>query len=149
MRALCVARHAYLAEHLASVFRTLGADARAVVGLDTAAVLAPAWRPDALICDYELLVGAALGPWAVDPVLGTLPLVAVSLTRRPGELSPLDENEIGGVIYLPTLEPVAARRVLSALVALRARGVPAPPTSPVARPGLDLRIDGPRAIEAR
>jgi hypothetical protein len=41
--------------------------------------------PDVVICDYDLLVAAPLADWERDPILCEVPIIAVSLTRRPEE----------------------------------------------------------------
>ena len=141
MRLLCVGRHAYLAEHIASRFRAHGAEAYPVVGLEPAARQACADAPDVVLCEYDLLATNPLGAWERDPVLSRVPVVAVSLTRRPHEACAFDVNGIAGFLYLPTLDHEAALGMLSALAA-RATGGAAPacagtyslPLRPAARP---------------
>lgn len=116
MRLLCVGRHQYLADHVASLFRDAGADTRAVVGLDRAAELARADAPDIVLCEYDLLATNPLGAWECDPTLGRTPVVAVSLTRRPHEACAFDVNGIAGFLYLPTLDRTAALRTLASLM---------------------------------
>lgn len=124
MRVLCIGRHSFLSEHLSSYFRDLGADTTAAVGLEEALRLAPAYRPDAVICDYDLLATLQLDAWERDPLLSRVPVIAVSLTRRPTEVHLLDVNGIAGFLYLPRLEPVDAQRVLGAAMARRALPTP-------------------------
>jgi len=131
MRVLCVGRHALLADHVASVFRALGAETQPAVGLVEAAVVAARTLPDVVLCDYDLLATNPLDPWERDPVLSGIPVVAVSLTRRPEEACAFDVNGIAGFLYLPTLEPEGALRVLRAM----------------ARPGME-RGDHPAGVEA-
>lgn len=145
MRLLCVGRHAYLAEHIASLFRARGAEACPVVGLEVAARQACADAPDVVLCEYDLLATNPLGAWERDPALSRIPVVAVSLTRRPHEACAFDVNGIAGFLYLPTLDHDAALRTLGALAARGAGGVaPASagayslPVRPSARPATAL-----------
>jgi hypothetical protein len=141
LRALCVARHAFLAEHFARFFATLGIETRGAVGLEHALTESRGFAPDVVICEYELLATLSLDAWEQDELLSRLPLIAVSLTRRPHEAHVLDVNSIGGFLYLPLLDGSAALRVISAAAAAsRSRYVPAPPmTSPNALPDASLK----------
>lgn len=125
--ALCVARHALLAEHLARVFAEVGVDTTGVVGAQGAVAHSRMRRPDVIVCEYELLATVPLEAWEADDVLRETPFVAVSLTRRSGEAYPLDMNGIAGFLYLPTLQPNDAHRILHAAAArpssLRPSGV--------------------------
>ena len=112
MQALCVARHPYLAEHIARFFGRLGFATRWTVGVDQALVTAAADPPSLVLCEYDLLTTQPLDAWERHPTLATVPLVAVSLTRRPTEVNLLDVNGIEGFLYLPTLRPEDAARVL-------------------------------------
>lgn len=71
--------------------------------------------PDVVICDYDILATLPLDAWENDDLLGRTPVIAVSLTRRPDEVNLLDVNSIGGFLYLPSLAPGAALKILSAL----------------------------------
>jgi hypothetical protein len=115
MRVLCVARHGVLSDHLASVFRTFGAETRSAVGLAAALAAVPSFVPEAVICDYDLLATVSLTEWERDPVLSRVPIVAVSLTRRPDEVHVLDVNNVAGFVYLPSLERDDGERLLVAL----------------------------------
>jgi len=115
MRVLCVARHPFLSEHLGRFFERLGVDTMPCVGLRDALDLAPKYDVDAVICDYDLLATASLDAWATDPSLALRPVIAVSLTRHPGEAHLADADCIAGFLYLPTLEPDDAQRVLAAV----------------------------------
>jgi hypothetical protein len=56
-----------------------------------------------------------------------MPVIAVSLTRRPHEAHLLDVNGIAGFLYLPLLDRDAAMRIISAAAAVsRNRYVPSP-----------------------
>ena len=114
MRVLCVGRHPYLSEHLGRFFENLGLDCTTCVGMAEAMALVPSQDPDAVICDYDLLATISLAKWENDPALAAVPVVAVSLTRHPGDAHLMDVNGISGFLYLPTLEPKDAQRVLAA-----------------------------------
>ena len=124
MRALCVARHRFLSEHLGVWFGAVGIDCSLAVGLDGAVAAAAVQPPDVVICEYDLLATGSLEEWERDRVLSHTPVVAVSLTRRPTEMHLLDVNGIAGFLYLPALAPDDARRVLAA-----ARRPVAPPST--------------------
>ena len=126
MRVLCVARHPYLSEHLGRFFERLGVDTMPCVGLRDAAHLAPKYDVDAVICDYDLLAAASLAAWSTDPSLARRPVIAVSLTRHPGEAYLADADCIAGFLYLPTLEVDDAQRMLAAV--RHRRGVNRPPS---------------------
>jgi len=114
LHALCVARHQLLAEHFARFFSDVGVDTTPVVGLEGAIAAARTAKPDVVVCEYDLLATLAIQEWERDPVLGSTPAVAVSLTRRANEMHPLDVNGIAGFLYLPTLYPADAHRILHA-----------------------------------
>lgn len=124
-RALCVGRHRYLSEHLGAFFRELGLVTDCVVGLDEARRAALRQRPDIVLCDYDLLATAPLDGLERDEHLSRVPVIAVSLTRRPDEVHLLDVNGIAGFLYLPTLDQETARRALG----LGGRPVPVLPMS--------------------
>lgn len=114
LRALCVARHKYLAEHFCRFFSGLGLETQAVVGVHEALESSHASKPDVVLCDYELLSTIPIEAWEQDTLLSRTAVIGVSLTRRPHEMHLLDVNGIAGFLYLPTLDHVAARRILSA-----------------------------------
>ena len=117
MRALCVGRHEILSDHLRRFFGRFDLETSCAVGIEGAAVAARAARPDVVICDYDLLATMSLDSWERDEHLSRTPVVAVSMTRRPDELHPLDVNGIGGFLYLPRLgraEALAALRTVTA-----------------------------------
>jgi hypothetical protein len=122
MRLLCVARHGVLSDHLASLFRSFGADTCPAVGLAEALDAARSFGPQAVVCDYELLATVSLAEWERDPQLARVPIVAVSLTRRPDELHALDVNNVAGFVYLPALEHADGVRLLAALGGCGVRG---------------------------
>ena len=136
MRVLCVGRHPYLSAHLCRFFDALGVDAYAVVGLDDASEAAAEHQPDCVVCDYDLLATIPLDGWERDPLLSRLPVIAVSLTRRPEEVHLLDVNGIAGFLYLPTLEREQVLQVLGAAGSWRRAAVSAPASLPWPPPRL-------------
>lgn len=114
LRALCIARHCFLSEHIARFFSGMGIDTTEAVGLESALALAGKAPPDVVICDYDLLATISLEKWERDAMLSNVPVIAVSLTRRAQELQLLDINGIAGFLYLPTLEIASALRILRA-----------------------------------
>ena len=134
--ALCVGRHRFLSDHLGLYFSNIGLHTRCVVGLDDALAAVRASTPDVVICDYDLLATIALDAWEHEAAFARVPVIAVSLTRRPEEMHLLDVNGIGGFLYLPTLDAQAALRVLEmtrrAAVYTPARGFPRTASSPSA-----------------
>jgi DNA-binding NarL/FixJ family response regulator len=113
VRAVCVSRHRFLSDHLGLFFRDIGLETFAAVGLDEAADAARRHDVDLVLCDYDLLATRRLDEWERDAILARMPVIAVSLTRRPDEVHLLDVNGIAGFLYLPTLSPEMAFRVLS------------------------------------
>jgi hypothetical protein len=124
MRLLCVGRHAYLSEHLCRYFRELGADCAAAVGANDAHAMAESFEPHVVVCDCDLITPSLLDEWSVEPSLSDVPLVAVSLTRRPEELPPVDLLGVAGVLYLPALSAAQVKALLAG--AHRRRGVMPP-----------------------
>src|SRR5215212_3722709 len=124
MRVLCIGRHQFLSEHLCRYFEKLGLETTACVGIREAADVLPKTGADAVICDYDLLTTLAQSQWDENPVLANVPVLAVSLTRHPGEAHLLDVNGIAGFLYLPTLAPEEAVRLLAAIRPKRDRVIP-------------------------
>jgi chemotaxis response regulator CheB len=127
MRVLCVGRHAFLSEHLCLVCREAGAECEPAVGGAEALRKAAEFGPHVVVSDCDLVTPALLDSWTSEPALADVPVLAVSLTRRPGDdASPADLCGAAAVIYLPSLE----REQLSALLRSlhRPRGVAVPPT---------------------
>jgi CheY-like chemotaxis protein len=114
LRALCIARHSFLSEHIARYFSGMGIDTTEAVGLESGLESAGKAPPDVVICDYDLLATISLEKWERDAMLSNIPVIAVSLTRRAQELQLLDINGIAGFLYLPTLETATALRILRA-----------------------------------
>ena len=110
--ALCVGRHRYLSDHLGLYFSRIGLLTHCVVGLDEAFEAVGSLAPDVILCDYDLLATIAPERWEHGGAFSRVPVMAVSLTRRPEEMHLLDVSGIGGFFYLPTLDPQAALRLL-------------------------------------
>lgn len=119
LHALCVGRHRFLSDHLGVFFGHYGLSTTCVVGLDEAIAAAEQCSPALVICDYDLLATIPLDAWERHATLSRLPVVAVSMTRRPDEMHPLDVNGIAGFVYLPALRPESAQRIFGALTASR------------------------------
>ncbi len=105
---------------MARFFTELGLETSCAVGLDDAVHLARDFKPQVVVCDYDLLATLSLEAWECDELLSRTPVIAVSLTRRPTEVHLLDVNGIAGFLYLPTLEPAVAYRILNAAAARNA-----------------------------
>ena len=127
LRALCVGRHPFLAEHFARFFANLGIETSQATGLDEALTVSRASSPQVVICEYEILATLSLDGWERDELLSRMPVIAVSLSRRPQEAHVLDVNGIGGFLYLPALNRDAALKIISAAAAgTRAQYIPGP-----------------------
>lgn len=111
---VCVARHEYIASHIARFFESAEVRTVGAVGVGGAVEATRSSAPDVVVCEYELLATHPLDQWECDEVLRNAPVVGVSLTRRSDELVPLDCNGIAGFLYLPTLTPPDAQRLLRA-----------------------------------
>ena len=126
LRALCIARHCFLSEHIARYFAGMGVVTTDAVGLDAAVEAARETSPDVVICDYDLLATIPLEKWERDELLSNTPVIAVSLTRHSQELHLLDVNGIAGFLYLPTLETGPALKILHAAAARSKYTLPKP-----------------------
>ena len=124
MRMLCVGRHEFLSEHFCRYFRDLGAQCEPAVGTADALVVAGSFEPHVVIADCELLSPAVLDTWSRQGPLCEVPVVAVSLTRRPEEAASAEMCGLAGVLYLPTLDRAGALALLDG--ARRPRGVDVP-----------------------
>jgi DNA-binding NarL/FixJ family response regulator len=120
---VCVARHEYIAAHIARFFESAEVCTVGVVGVRGAVDSTRSCAPDVVVCEYELLATHPLDAWECDEVLRYTPIVAVSLTRRSNEQVPLDCNGIAGFLYLPMLSRADAHDLLRA-AALRPRYTP-------------------------
>lgn len=130
LRALCIARHCILSEHIARYFAEMGVVTTNAVGLESVVQGTAAWTPDVVICDYDVLATVPLEQWEQDRLLSQTPVVAVSLTRHAEELHLLDVNGIAGFLYLPTLDQSAALRILYAAAARPKYSLPSPTMGP-------------------
>ena len=124
MRLLCVGRHEYLSEHLCRLFGALDVQCEFATGVLAAPMAAAHFEPDVVVADGDLLSPGVLEAWSRDEALQEVPVLAVSLTRRPEEYTPVELSGIAGVIYLPNLKACDALSLLRA--ASRPRGVVAP-----------------------
>ena len=113
MHALCVGRHSFLAAHISAFFRSAGLVAEPVVGLDAALVEARRRAPGIVVCDYDLLTQGWLAAWNGDPRMEGIPLIAVSLTRRPEEVNLADVRGVAEFLYLPTLDNARLQDVMA------------------------------------
>jgi chemotaxis response regulator CheB len=126
MRVLCVGRHAFLSEHFCRYFSEAGAECEPAVGAAEALRKAVAFEPHVVVSDADLITPALLDSWTAEPALANVPVLAVSLTRRPDEASPAEVSGLAAVIYLPGLGTEQAAALLSSLHL--PRGVAAPAT---------------------
>ena len=101
MRVLCVARHPILSEHLCRFFERFEVAAAPCVGIRSARGMITAYDPDIMICDYDLLTPSELEGWRADASTKTVPIVAVSMTKRPGEVRLAAATGVVGFLYLP------------------------------------------------
>ncbi|MEO5817386.1 MAG: hypothetical protein ABIT20_19110, partial [Gemmatimonadaceae bacterium] len=101
MRLLCIGRHEFLSEHLCRFFSELGTDCEPVVGIANAVAVAATFEPHLVIAESDLINPVVLDAWSHESVLAGVPVLAVSLTRRPEESIPADLCGLAGVIYLP------------------------------------------------
>jgi len=124
MRLLCVGRHQYLSEHLCRLFGTLDVQCESATGVSAAPLAAAHFEPHLVVADADLLNPSVLEEWSRDDALQEVPVLAVSLTRRPEEYTSAELSGIAGVIYLPNLKAGEAVALLQG--ACRPRGVDAP-----------------------
>jgi DNA-binding response OmpR family regulator len=124
MRVLCVGRHAFLSEHLCRYFQDAGAECEPAVGAADALRMASSFEPHAVVIDCDLITPALLDSWTAESALANVPVLAVSLTRRPADSAPVELCGPAAVIYLPGLSREQAASVLASVY--RPRGVSAP-----------------------
>ena len=125
MRLLCVGRHEILSEHLCRYFGDLGAQCEAAVGAAHAMTVAESFEPHLVVAEFDLLTPAMQEAWSKAEGLREVPVLAVSLTRKPEECLPVDLCGLAGVFFLPSLERSDALALLD--LARRPRGVEIPP----------------------
>jgi chemotaxis response regulator CheB len=124
MRVLCVGRHAFLSEHLCRYFQDAGAECEPAVGAVEALRMASSFEPHVVVSDCDLITPALLDSWTKEPALANVPVLAVSLTRRPAESTPDESCGLTAVVYLPGLNREQAAALLTSVC--RPRGVSAP-----------------------
>ena len=124
MRLLCIGRHQYLSEHLCRLFGTLDVQCEIATGVSSAPMAAAHFEPHLVVADGDLLNASVLDAWSRDDALQEVPVLAVSLTRRPEEYTSAELSGVAGVIYLPKLKAGEATALLQG--ACRPRGVGAP-----------------------
>lgn len=112
MRAVCISRHVFLGEHICSIMRSAGIECESVIGLHEGMEVSRAARPDVVICDYDLLATAPHHEWQRASGRVDLPIVAVSLTRRPEEAHLVDGRIIAGFLYLPAVDSADVERMV-------------------------------------
>jgi DNA-binding NarL/FixJ family response regulator len=143
MRLLCIGRHPYISAHYRRFFESLGLEVVSTEDIPAALGLLPTVAPDVALVDYELLATRPMGEWLEDAVAREVPLVAVSLTRRPEEML-LDRTLLVGGLYLPAVSPATALAVLRQ--AASRGGVVLPPDA--ALPGRGARVVSPMPASA-
>jgi hypothetical protein len=123
MNAICIGRHRILSEHFCSFFEAAGLECTPVVGLQDGIAEVRAASPDVVICDYDLLQPDLLHDWGRDGRLAELPIIAVSLTRRPEEARLVGHGPVISFLYLPAAEGDDVKSTLqsASVVADRAR----------------------------
>jgi chemotaxis response regulator CheB len=124
MRVLCVGRHAFLSEHLCRFFSDAGAQCEPAVGASEALGKASEFEPNIVVCDADVITTALLDAWTAEPALADVPVLAVSLTRRPEESTAAELAGLAAVVYLPGLASEQAMALLASMY--RPRGVSAP-----------------------
>lgn len=112
MRAVCISRHVFLGEHICSIMRSAGIECESVIGLREGMDASRSARPDVVICDYDLLATAPRHEWHRGSGRDDLPIVAVSLTRRPEEAHLVDGRTIAGFLYLPAVDSAVVERTV-------------------------------------
>jgi hypothetical protein len=90
------------------------------------------FEPHVVVSDCDLLTSAVLEAWTSASSLANVPVLAVSLTRRPEESLPEVVSGVMAVVYLPTLDREHALALLEGVD--RPRGVVAPADYRVAPP---------------
>lgn len=124
MRLVCVSRHQFLSEHLCRIFGDLGVQCEPIVGVADACATAERFEPHLVVVEDSLLSPAVLDGWAASAAMRDVPVLAVSLTRRPEEGLAVSPNGVAGVIYLPALDRDAVLALMEC--ARRPMGVSAP-----------------------
>ena len=85
LRAVCIARHSFLSEHIARYFAAMGVITTQGVGLGNGVDVSGDITPDIVICDYDLLAGIPLEEFVL-PHVWSLPLTpSLSCSAPPLE----------------------------------------------------------------
>ena len=122
MRAVCISRHTILGDHICSILRSAGIECESVVGLREGMTKSRDSGPDVVICDYDLLAATPPSEWQAGPQPPDVPIVAVSLTRRPEEAHLVDGRTIAGFLYLPSVAVEDVERTVLNATARASRG---------------------------
>ena len=115
MKVLCIGRHRYLSDFLADYFRDATLHTTPVVGVAEAEHAAEGTAFDTVVCDYDLVSPLSADRWSHCPHLSGVPVVAVSLSRRAEETPALDAAALALYLYLPSVAPSDARRMVAAM----------------------------------
>ena len=121
MQAICIGRHKILSEHFCSFFEAAGIECVPAVGLQDGIAEVRAGAPDVIICDYDLLQPDLLRDWGQDGKLAGLPIIAVSLTRRPEEARLVGHGPVISFLYLPAAEGEDVKSTLQSASAVASR----------------------------
>ena len=124
MRVLCVGRHAFLSEHLCRYFGELGAQCEPAVGSSEVLDAAARFEPHVIICEWDLLTTTLLDVWSKERPLSGVPVLAVTLTRRPDDVLTEESSTTAAALYLPAISKEQGRALLAAMH--RPRGVSTP-----------------------
>lgn len=74
-----------------------------------------AYDPDVAICDYDLLTASELTAWRADAAASRVPIVAVSMSKRPSDVRLTEAAGVVAFLYLPTVTPSIAQELLASL----------------------------------
>ncbi|MEO8335947.1 MAG: hypothetical protein ABI664_13295 [bacterium] len=103
------------------------------MGIANALAVASSFEPHFVIAEADLLTPNVLDAWSHESVLSGVPVLAVSLTRRPEESIPADLCGLAGVIYLPALDRSSVLALLEGARGPRGVQVPHDALSAVSR----------------
>ncbi|MDQ6634788.1 MAG: hypothetical protein M3Z10_08540, partial [Gemmatimonadota bacterium] len=123
---------------LCRYFQDAGAECEPAVGAADVLRLASQFEPHAVVCDSDLMTPALLDSWAHEPSLASIPVLAVSLTRRPAESALAEMVGVAAAVYLPGLTREQAATLLAS--ACRPRGVVVPESWTVSLDASQARI---------
>lgn len=123
MRILCIGRHEILSRHVAALCDQSSAECCSVVGMEEGMRQAVSLQPEMVLCDVDLLAPDVMRIWEDEATLRRIPVLAVSLSRKPNEVPAFPGTPVAGFLYLPSLRAGDLER---AIVAASGRGVSAP-----------------------